>query len=47
MGDALRAVVYNGAGIGDIWQKLAIMGGVDRCLHGDFDTVFSVGNNHP
>jgi ABC-2 type transport system permease protein len=26
MGDALRAVVYNGAGIGDIWQKLAIMG---------------------
>jgi ABC-2 type transport system permease protein len=26
LGDALRAVVYNGAGIGDIWQKLAIMG---------------------
>jgi ABC-2 type transport system permease protein len=26
MGDALRAVVYSGAGIGDIWQKLAIMG---------------------
>ena len=26
MGDALRAVVYNGAGIVDIWQKLAIMG---------------------
>jgi len=26
MGDALRAVVYNGAGIGDIWQKLVIMG---------------------
>jgi len=26
MGDALRAVVYNGSGIGDIWQKLAIMG---------------------
>ena len=26
MGDALRAVVYNGAGIGDIWQKLAVMG---------------------
>ena len=25
MGDALRAVVYNGAGIGDIWQKLAVM----------------------
>ena len=27
MGDALRAVVYNGAGIGDIWQKLLIMTG--------------------
>ena len=27
MGDALRAVVYNGAGIGDIWQKLLIMAG--------------------
>src|SRR5208283_742246 len=26
MGDALRAVAYNGAGIGDIWQKLAMMG---------------------
>ena len=26
LGDALRAVVYNGAGIGDIWQKLAVMG---------------------
>ena len=26
MGDALRAVVYNSAGIGDIWQKLLIMG---------------------
>ena len=26
LGDALRAVVYNGAVIGDIWQKLAIMG---------------------
>ncbi len=25
MGDALRAVAYNGAGIGDIWQKLAMM----------------------
>ena len=27
MGDALRAVVYNGAGIGDIWQKLLIVTG--------------------
>ena len=27
MGDALRAVVYNGAGIGDIWQKILIMAG--------------------
>jgi ABC-2 type transport system permease protein len=27
MGDALRAVVYSGAGIGDIWQKLLIMTG--------------------
>jgi ABC-2 type transport system permease protein len=26
LGDALRAVVYNGGGIGDIWPKLAIMG---------------------
>jgi ABC-2 type transport system permease protein len=26
LGDALRAVIYNGAGIGDIWQKLAVMG---------------------
>jgi ABC-2 type transport system permease protein len=26
LGDALRAVVYNGAGIGDIWQKLVVMG---------------------
>ena len=25
VGDALRAVMYNGAGIGDIWQKLAIL----------------------
>ena len=25
LGDALRAVVYNGAGVGDIWQKLLIM----------------------
>jgi ABC-2 type transport system permease protein len=25
MGDALRAVIYNNAGIGDIWQKLVIM----------------------
>lgn len=25
MGDALRAVIYNNAGIGDIWQKLAVM----------------------
>jgi len=34
------------APVWDIWQKLAIMG-VDRCLHGDFDTVFSVGIIHP
>ena len=27
MGDALRAVVNNGAGIGDIWQKILIMAG--------------------
>ena len=27
MGDALRAVAYNGAGIGDIWQKILIMAG--------------------
>ena len=33
MGDALRAVVYNGAGIGDIWLKLAIMAGwIVACL---------------
>jgi ABC-2 type transport system permease protein len=33
LGDALRAVVYNGAGIGDIWQKLAIMAGwIAVCL---------------
>jgi ABC-2 type transport system permease protein len=33
LGDALRAVVYNGAGIGDIWQKLAIMGAwIAACL---------------
>jgi ABC-2 type transport system permease protein len=25
LGDALRAVVYNGAGIGDIWKKLGVM----------------------
>jgi ABC-type multidrug transport system permease subunit len=25
MGDALRAVIYNNPGIGDIWQKLVIM----------------------
>ena len=27
LGDALRAVVYNGAGIGDIWPKLIVMAG--------------------
>jgi ABC-2 type transport system permease protein len=33
LGDALRAVVYNGVGIGDIWQKLAIMAGwIAVCL---------------
>ena len=33
LGYALRAVVYNGAGIGDIWQKLAIMGAwIAACL---------------
>jgi ABC-2 type transport system permease protein len=33
MGDALRAVVYNGAGMGDIWLKLLIMAGwIVACL---------------
>jgi hypothetical protein len=33
MGDALRAVVYNSAGVGDIWQKLLIMAGwIAACL---------------
>jgi ABC-2 type transport system permease protein len=33
MGDALRAVVYNGAGMGDIWLKLLIMAGwIIACL---------------
>jgi ABC-2 type transport system permease protein len=32
-GDALRAVVYNGGGIGDIWQKWLIMGAwIAACL---------------
>jgi ABC-type multidrug transport system permease subunit len=25
MSDALRAIMYNNAGIGDIWQKLAVL----------------------
>ena len=33
MSDALRAVAYNGAGIGDIWQKLLIIAGwIVACL---------------
>jgi ABC-2 type transport system permease protein len=33
LGDALRAVVYNGGGIGDIWQKWLIMGAwIAACL---------------
>ena len=33
LADALRVVVYNGGGIGDIWLKLLIMGGwIAACL---------------
>ena len=33
MGDALRAIIYNSAGIGDIWQKLLVMAGwIVACL---------------
>jgi len=33
LGDALRAVVYNGGGIRDIWQKWLIMGAwIAACL---------------
>ena len=46
MGDALRAVVYNGGRYRGYLAKAGDNGGMDRCLHGGFNTVFSLGIIH-